>query len=61
MLDKEALLRRRRELGISQKKLAELLDVSQATLCNYEKGKAQPRLSIYKLMAKVLGMSRDEL
>ncbi|MEG2957729.1 MAG: helix-turn-helix transcriptional regulator [Christensenellaceae bacterium] len=32
----------RREKGIKQKELAELLDVSVATICRYERGEREP-------------------
>lgn len=47
----------REELGISQKELAEKLNVSHTNIYNYEVGRTEPSLSMLKQIAEVLGVS----
>ncbi|MET1124001.1 MAG: CBS domain-containing protein [Archaeoglobaceae archaeon] len=53
----EEIRRRRKRLGISQKKLAELVGVSQPLIAKLESGKIDPKLSLLKKILDVL----DEL
>ncbi len=50
----EEIKRRRKKLGISQKKLAELVGVSQPLIARIESGDIDPRLSLVKKIFKVL-------
>ena len=47
----------REELGLSQKKLAEKLNVSHTNIYNYEVGRTEPSIDILKQLAAVLGVS----
>lgn len=47
----------REELGISQKELAEKLNVSHTNIYNYEVGRTEPSLDMLKQIAAVLGVS----
>ncbi|MFQ5837800.1 MAG: CBS domain-containing protein [Thermoplasmata archaeon] len=59
-LDEESdyVLRRRKELRLTQARLAELAGVSQAYVSRLEKGKLDPRLSTYKRIVAVLEEGR---
>ena len=65
MPDKETfgqrLARLRKKTGISQEKLAEMLDVSYMTVRRWEWGKNAPRLDEAKKIAAALSVSEDEL
>lgn len=50
----EEIRRKRRRLGISQKKLAELVGVSQPLIARLESGTFDPKLSLLKKIQKVL-------
>ncbi|MFR5610393.1 MAG: helix-turn-helix domain-containing protein [[Clostridium] innocuum] len=52
---------KRRELGLSQKELAELLSVDQTAISQWERGKTSPRLSKCIELAKILNCNLDEL
>lgn len=45
---------KRKELGISQKELAEKCGITQSTLCDIEKGRCKPSLQVAIKIAKVL-------
>ena len=46
----------RKEAGLTQKELAELLDVAVGTIQQYELGKRQPRLEMINRIAGALGI-----
>jgi len=46
----------RRKKGLSQKALAELIEVSPSLICKIEKNKAYPSLITLTKIAKVLGV-----
>ncbi|WP_290597164.1 MULTISPECIES: CBS domain-containing protein [unclassified Archaeoglobus] len=50
----EELKRKRKKLGVSQKKLAELVGVSQPLIARIESGRFDPKLSLIKRIQKVL-------
>ncbi len=50
----DEIRRRRKKLGISQKKLAELVGVSQPLIARIESGRFDPKLSLVKRIFKVL-------
>lgn len=52
------ILQRRRELGLTQSKLAEMAGVSQAYVSRLEKGRLDPRLSTVRRILKVLEEGR---
>lgn len=47
----------REELGLSQKELAEKLNVSHTNIYNYEVGRTEPSIEVLKQLATVLGVS----
>ncbi len=51
----EEIKRRRKKLGITQKKLAELVGVSQPLIARIESGDLDPKLSLVKRIFEVLG------
>jgi transcriptional regulator with XRE-family HTH domain len=51
----------RREQGITQSELADILDVSQQTVFAYEAGERRVSLSLLPLLAKTLGVSIETL
>lgn len=52
---------KRIEAGLSQKQLAEILQVTQAAVANWEAGTAYPRASQLPELAKALDCTIDEL
>lgn len=58
---KEKIAKLRKERGLSIKQLAELVGVNSSQIVRYESGKNEPTLSVIKNMAKILGVSADEL
>lgn len=51
----------RREKNMSQAEFAEFLDVSEATICNWEKGKFTPNRTGIKLLNEKLGIDFSDL
>ena len=51
----------RREHGMTQGELADILEVSQQTVFAYEAGERRVSLSLLPLLAKTLGVSIEEL
>ncbi len=47
--------------NLTQKQLAELIEVSPKTYRNYEAGKTKPRIAIYVKIVKALEITSDEL
>ncbi|WP_411340258.1 helix-turn-helix transcriptional regulator [Sphingopyxis sp. J-6] len=57
-----ARIQRLRSLkGLTQSQLAERAGVSEAAVCNWEKGKARPRPYRTEILADILGVSKVEL
>jgi len=52
----EAIKNRRKELGITQTHLAELVQISVNTLYKLEKGQGNPSVNVLNKLAEVLGM-----
>lgn len=52
---------RRKELGITQEQLAELLDTTPQAISNYERGTRELKAGMIVTMAKVLRVSADYL
>ena len=52
----EVMKKRRKELEISQRDLAEMAEVSLATVKDIERGKGNPSLNTVKRILMVLGM-----
>ena len=52
---------KRKELGMSQAKLAELVGVSQAFVSKVEQGNSMPRVETLTKFAKALGCGLDDL
>lgn len=57
----ERLKKLRAEKGYSQAELGKLINVSAATVCNYENGKIKPFINTQIQLASVLGISKEEL
>ena len=55
------LIRLRRERGLTQVKLAEAIDSSQRAICYYETEEKYPPAPVLAKIAKVLGVTTDEL
>lgn len=60
-INHEIIRRRRKELGMTQKQLAELTTHNQAMVCWIEAGKYQLTNKYMPLYAKALGLSENEL
>ncbi|AXI99674.1 DNA-binding transcriptional regulator, XRE-family HTH domain [Cyclonatronum proteinivorum] len=52
----DAIRRQRVLLGVTQPDLAEIAGVSVNTLCNIERGQANPTLKVLLQLAEVLGL-----
>jgi transcriptional regulator with XRE-family HTH domain len=52
---------RRKSVGLSQEGLAEALSVDRSTVVRWESGESEPQPSIRRRLARVLGVSTDEL
>lgn len=57
----ERIRRRRMELGISQGRLAKIMNVTQGSISQWEKGRTHPRVESLPKLAFTLGMTVDEL
>ena len=55
------LLRIRKERGLTQKKLAELMRKGQSTIAQWESGKRRPTIDDLKALAEIFGCSTDAL
>lgn len=49
----------RKNAGYSQKKAADLLGISNTTLCSFEKGKSFPKQPMIEKMCELYGVSYD--
>ncbi len=56
----EAMARARRRAGISQAELARRLNVTRASVANWETGVTAPRLATAALIARELGCKVDD-
>mgnify|MGYP003665705942 CR=1 FL=1 len=56
----EFLIRRRKELGLSQKDVAKAVGLSQPTVLGWEKGHGKPRSVVLKNLFWVLKLSATE-
>ena len=50
------IARRRKELGVNQRELADLCGVSEHALCNLERGIGNPTLKLVTAVAEALGI-----
>ena len=57
----ERLREMRQEKGLTQRKLAGLLNMSKNMICEYEKGRAEPNLETLIKLSKILDCSIDYL
>ncbi|MEP0868824.1 helix-turn-helix domain-containing protein [Trichocoleus desertorum AS-A10] len=57
----KAIRRRRRELDITQEKLAELAELHRTYISNLERGDANPSLDMIDRLAKALDISIAQL
>ena len=55
----EMILTQRKLLGLTQQELANALNVSKVTVCNWETGKTEPSLSQLILISKLSGIPMD--
>lgn len=52
---------RRKERGLSQKEVANMTGISQAMLCQIERGTKNPSIQVGKEIATILGCSMEDL
>ena len=57
----DRLARLRKDKGLTQKELAEMVGLNQAQIHLYEKGAAEPSMSALKRLALALAVTTDEL
>lgn len=55
------LRERRKRLKLSQDEMASLIGTSKQVISRYERGERDPKVSVVLTIAKVLGVSVDEL
>lgn len=60
-MDKITLAAARKNAGYSQKKAAEILDISNTTLCAWENGKSFPKQPMIEKMCELYGVTYDVL
>lgn len=60
-MDPETLREKREALGLSQEKLARLLDVSYGTIANWENGKTPPSVGHCQALSKALDWPLSEM
>lgn len=58
---RERLAERRKALGLTQERLAELLEVARTTVARWERGEAQPRPWLRPRLAKALQVGADRI
>ena len=58
---KNIILKRRKQLGLTQQELADKLFVSNKVISKWETGKSVPDTSMLVELSKVLNISLDEL
>ena len=51
----------RKKRALTQSQLAKTLGVGQNTICQWEKGKRNPSIKMCKDLARIFGVSLDEL
>lgn len=56
-----AVLTKRKELGLTQEELAEKVGTSKQMVCRYEKGQRSPKVAMANAFAEALGTTLDEL
>ena len=57
----EKIIRKRKELGLTQSELAKRAGIAQSTLSNIEQGKQRPQFDTLSAICRVLGLSILEL
>lgn len=58
---RDRLARLRKDKGLTQKELAEVVGLNHAQIHRYEKGAAEPSISALERLALALGVTTDEL
>ena len=61
LFQKDRLKTKRKELGLTQAALGEMINVTKASICCYEKGTRVPTLENFMDLNKVLGVGPDYL
>lgn len=61
MVVKISIRKLRRDKGLSQFELAELLGINQSAVAQWETGKTAPNFKRLKKLAEILGCSVDDL
>lgn len=57
----DRLKKNRKKANLTQKKIAELIGISQGSYANWENGKREPSLENVVKLSKILGTTTDEL
>ena len=57
----QGLKNKRKEKGMTQREIAELLMIRQNTFSQYECGKREPKIAVLKKMSEIFGCSIEEL
>lgn len=60
-MDPKELREKRKKMGLSQEKLARLLDVSYVTIASWEAGKTQPSIAHARVLSNVLDWPWQEM
>lgn len=58
---KDILKELRIDRNLTQKQLSEMLDLSKNTVCEYEKGRAEPSIETLLKLSGIFGVSVDYL
>lgn len=55
------LRKRRMAAGLTQEQAAELLGVSQSTVCQWETGRTNPRINMFPTIAQLYGCQVEDI
>lgn len=55
------ILKKRTQVGMSQRELAKKVGITDSAICQYESGKRSPNIQTLKKIAEILGCSVDDL
>ncbi len=61
VMDGKRMRDRRRELGITQAQLAEMVGTAQARISQIENGESEPSIDVLMRLARALGVTTDYL
>ncbi len=61
MIRNEALIKARKQCGLTQQELADVFKFRKSTICNWENGRSHPRMKEAIILTKILNKTVEEL